>query len=448
MNCGVRIAGLTLSAALLAGAAAEGAAAQRADQPPAGTQGELRARQEALFAAMLQTPDDLDLMFDHALVSIALRDYEAAITTLERMLIFNPALGRAKVELGAAYFRLGAYENARYYFDDVLKNDAPPPEVERRVNSFLAEIDARSQTSGLSGVATLGLAYSSNANLGTPDSDIVLGGVGGIIDDAFVESDDIGARGTLRARHFVDLGQPDGDVWLTDVSIFTLHYLDETRGDIDSLILRTGPRLSLDERAFGPKLRPFIEGELLASDNDFLYGGIGAGVEYSDTLSETVNVFGAASTRWREYDDRNDFDGFTHRVVLGAAYTPVSALTVTGSVYGEADFAEADFNSNLELGARLGALYRYDSGFDFTDRLWTASAYIGGAVRQFEDPDPAVDPSRERSDTDLRAGASHVFHIADGWFVQADADVLLRDSNLPNFDIDNLGVALSVGRSF
>ena len=105
--------------------------------------GDLRAQQEALFQAMLQAPDDLEIMFDHALISIELLDYEAAISTLERMLIFNPGLNRAKVELGAAYFKLGAYENARFYFQDALTSGNLPPTVVMRVSRFLDEIEKR-----------------------------------------------------------------------------------------------------------------------------------------------------------------------------------------------------------------------------------------------------------------------------------------------------------------
>ena len=52
----------------------------------------LRAEQAQLFTEMFAAPADLDLMFRYALVSIRLQDYEAAISTLERILIYDPAL--------------------------------------------------------------------------------------------------------------------------------------------------------------------------------------------------------------------------------------------------------------------------------------------------------------------------------------------------------------------
>lgn len=52
---------------------------------------------------MFVRPDDLELMFEYALISVQLEDLEAAITTLERMLIYNRDLPRVHMELGAAY---------------------------------------------------------------------------------------------------------------------------------------------------------------------------------------------------------------------------------------------------------------------------------------------------------------------------------------------------------
>ncbi|MEX2518589.1 MAG: hypothetical protein WD969_04565, partial [Paracoccaceae bacterium] len=343
-----RAAGIALAVLAFAG----GAAAQNASV----SDSDLRARQTALYQALLAEPDNLDIMFEHALVSVELRDFESAITTLERMLIYNPALSRAKVELGAAYFRLGAYENSRYYFDDVLANHNPPPEVARRINVFVDEIGKRTQTSGFSGIASFGLAYSSNANLGPPNADVLFFDTDFTLNPDFVEADDIGVRALAQGRHYYDLNRPNNDVWLSDFQIFSLHYFEETAGDIDSFTFQTGPRLALTPRSYGPTIRPFVSGELLNSGNDLLYYGAGVGVDFSNTLSDEVNIFAAFETKWREYDERNDFDGLSISAVLGAAYSPDANTTFSAVVIGDTDQTSADFNTNYELGLRLAAV--------------------------------------------------------------------------------------------
>ncbi len=72
-------------------------------QDQSGSEAEMRAEQQKLIERLHARPDDLDAMFAYAVVSIRLRDYEPAIATLERMLIYRNDLPRVKLELGSAY---------------------------------------------------------------------------------------------------------------------------------------------------------------------------------------------------------------------------------------------------------------------------------------------------------------------------------------------------------
>jgi tetratricopeptide (TPR) repeat protein len=124
---GAGLAGALL-ALLLAGAAAS------AQDPAPGAPASLEARKEVLFQQMLREPANLDVIFAYADASAKLGDNEAAVSALERMLLFNPNLPRVQVELGALYFRMGSYEIARTYFEKALAA-APPPEVRSRIDT-------------------------------------------------------------------------------------------------------------------------------------------------------------------------------------------------------------------------------------------------------------------------------------------------------------------------
>jgi hypothetical protein len=50
----------------------------------------LEAQKAALFQQMLRNPANRDVTFSYADVSARLGDYEAAVSALERMLLFNP----------------------------------------------------------------------------------------------------------------------------------------------------------------------------------------------------------------------------------------------------------------------------------------------------------------------------------------------------------------------
>jgi Flp pilus assembly protein TadD len=70
-------------------------------------------RRRDLLRLMLQDPSNLDVAVEYASLSSQVGDYEAAVSTLERMLIFAPNTPRLQLELGILYYRLGSYEVSR-----------------------------------------------------------------------------------------------------------------------------------------------------------------------------------------------------------------------------------------------------------------------------------------------------------------------------------------------
>ncbi|MEL6783354.1 MAG: tetratricopeptide repeat protein, partial [Pseudomonadota bacterium] len=101
----------------------------------------INARRNVLFQRMVEQPEDLDIAFEYAALSVRVGDLEAAIGTLERMLIFAPGLPRLQLELGLLYYRAGAFETARTYLEAGIAAPNVPPNVLARVEQILAGID-------------------------------------------------------------------------------------------------------------------------------------------------------------------------------------------------------------------------------------------------------------------------------------------------------------------
>ena len=93
----------------------------------------IEAKRKDLFERMMGAPDDLDTAFEYAALSSQAADLEGAISTLERMLIYAPGLPRLQLELGVLYYRLGAYETARQYFEGTKAAGEVPAEVSTKV---------------------------------------------------------------------------------------------------------------------------------------------------------------------------------------------------------------------------------------------------------------------------------------------------------------------------
>jgi tetratricopeptide (TPR) repeat protein len=104
----------------------------------------------------------------HGLLLTAEENYDEAIFSFERVLVFTPDQHRARIELGRAYYLIGNYDRARDALNQVLEA-SPPADVKRNVNTLLARIDEaskRAQTqTNFGGTALIG--WDSNANSGS-----------------------------------------------------------------------------------------------------------------------------------------------------------------------------------------------------------------------------------------------------------------------------------------
>ena len=127
---------------------------------------EVRAEYDELFQRLFRDPGDLDLTFRFAEVAVQIGNYEAAISVLERMLLYNPNLPRVRLELGVLYFRLGSYALARAYLTRAIEGADVPDDVRQRVEVFLAEIEKRLSPSQFSGSVYGGYRYPDERQLG------------------------------------------------------------------------------------------------------------------------------------------------------------------------------------------------------------------------------------------------------------------------------------------
>ena len=138
---------------------------------------DVQGRREMLFQCMLEKPDDLDAAFEYAALSVQAGDLEAAISTLERMLIFAPGLPRLQLELGVLYYRLSAFETARSYFEAAVSAPDVPAEVQRaRSSSISPPSTMPARPTRFAGQVRAGIRYQTNANRAPTDGVVLLNG--------------------------------------------------------------------------------------------------------------------------------------------------------------------------------------------------------------------------------------------------------------------------------
>ncbi|MEM7238367.1 MAG: tetratricopeptide repeat protein, partial [Pseudomonadota bacterium] len=332
--------------------------------------GDLRARQSQLFQELQGRPDDLDLMALYAKVSIELEDYEAAISTLERMLIYRQDLPQVRRELGVAYFNLGSYQAAKLYLTQVVDEPDLPPDVRANVEAYLAEIESRTRENRLEFTASTGIIHSTNANFG-PEGLLVT--PVGLLPVVQGEAEaDTGVRVVLSVAHDYDLKRPNNDVWRTTGSFLGIRYFEVSEGNLELLTARTGPRLSLDDEEFGPKFRPYLDVTHLSVDDSSLYFQGMLGGEYTQTLSSFWSMFADVSTGYRNLTDNelDGFDNFRAEGEIGVAYIPTRDIVFRSSLLLQQEVADEFENTNTEIGGRFGVEYQYFPGLKFVDTKW------------------------------------------------------------------------------
>ncbi len=75
-----------------------------------------------LYTELMLDPTNVDKTLEYAALAVEMKDYEAAIPPLERLLLSYPNASKIQLELGELYTLLGSDAAAKTYFEDVLEN--------------------------------------------------------------------------------------------------------------------------------------------------------------------------------------------------------------------------------------------------------------------------------------------------------------------------------------
>jgi tetratricopeptide (TPR) repeat protein len=371
-------------------------AQQAAGNTPPTSQDALAARQTQLLEVMLRQPDNLDLAFEYATISSLLGDYEAAIATFERMLIYAPGLPRVQLELGVLYFRLGSYDTARYYFESALEGPNVPPEVETRIQSYIAAIDTEEDPTEFRAAIMLGVRGQTNANAAPGGRRVTLNGRDFLLDETSTGQADVNVFAAANLHGAYDLGS-QGDTLEADLLIYAARYHEVVRLDTGIAELTFGPsfnmkRFEMDNTRAG--IYGILSGVRLNHAN--YLGSVGAGARFVSLLNPKTRVVGKAEFRRRWYNDTAAFSTVSERngYVLRTDIKVSRQITAAwrARVFVLADFEEAKtvYNQSWEAGLGFGGTYKFASPIEKLTQPWSFDMEAGYVYREYEGPDPVI----------------------------------------------------------
>ena len=408
---------------------------------------QLEARKAQLFQQMLSSPANLDVTFAYAEVSAKLGDNEAAVGALERMLLFNPNLAAVDLELGALYFRMGAFKMARTYFDKALAAN-PPPEIRARVAQYLNEIALQVSPQRLTGLVFLGGQYQSDANV-APGANLINSPIGPILlNSDFVKRPDGNLFATGSGLYSYDLGTQNGDTLEIGATGLVDHYFRFTRLDLDLIEVTAGPRFNVplqSEVIRTPTVKPYLIVNEIGLGYAQYFHTEGGGIEATGLLPEGVAVRVAFEYRQKDFTNApgrllsTGLDGNDKLVILALK----KAVTPNSEVNFEFDYLDQStrfgFYANQAYSVSGSYRIRYEDPTRTIPFPLETAVYGGYVGDDYDAPDPCCNTSTnpavltlsKRHDRRWRFGLAQTFQVAANVAIVAQFQRDIVGSNLP-----------------
>lgn len=424
--------------------------------PPALSGEELaqaEARRRELFRMLLADPTNLDVAFEYAGLSARVGDIEAAISTLQLMLVYAPGLSRLQLELGVLYFRLGADEDARYYFESALAGPDVPDVVRARVDPYLEAIQKRTAGYTFGGTIAGGLRYQTNANAG-PSGTVRIQGIPFEVDATSAGQPDYDRFVAGNARYSYDL-QNQGDRLNVDLAFYGAWY--ENLHDINTALaeVKLGPVFDLER--FGMEDTTFavyaLGGGVLLAEEPYL-GILGGGSTAAKLLTPRTLFSVRTEYRREKYIDstlRPTASDRTGQRVTGSARVQQQLndrFSIFASFDGERRDTRKDYLNAWQWGGTAGWILAIQSPNTAQTEPWTVAMTGGYLQREFDAPDPTIDPTQRQFDEELFVIGSFTLPMRDGWALQAQGGYREVDSNYDVQVFDNTHGSLSLLKRF
>lgn len=399
----------------------------------------------------------VDAALEVARVAIREARYEQAAGILTGLQARDPNNPTIKLLLGDLYTRMGAREQAKLYLRQALESQQLADEQRRNAEALLAFAEGAGQRGNrawqFSGTFRSGLRYSSNANGGTDSDSILIGDVARATPDRVTDEDDfssflygygqatkpVSRRVSLDARGFV-YGRKQFDL-----------------EDQDLAAVRVQPGVIWDAvktRDYGLRLRPYAIAAATGIGREHALAQLGGGVRALERVDrdwffdQTVEW---SSVNYRNTDERpslDQLDGDDARLSLGVTHRLQEGITLRLEYRVSHRDTRETFLDRTRQRVRVAAstdLPAFWPGMEGTPNLRGGIAYLDS---RYDGPDPAVSATTTREDTEWAFDVDLMIPVQDSWSVELGADYSRTNSNLPNYDRDEVGATAGIRFDF
>ena len=205
-------------------------------------------------AAAPKEKPEIEDYFEEGMAALEDDRLATAIEKFRNILVIDPSLDRARLELALAYHRTLRYDEAERLAQQVLDDPLTPPDVRVTVLAFLAQVKRDSEIYGQKNQFTPfvmgGFMRDSNVNVGPTTADIRIGDVDQTLtqqslkqaDNAYVLN--TGIDHLYQSGKRVQIGERTGMLlWQSGASAYSRQYNNASDYDMVVASLNTGPAI-------------------------------------------------------------------------------------------------------------------------------------------------------------------------------------------------------------
>jgi len=440
------IAGLVAAASgvraqeLLVGFPLLGPLAQAETPPP--------AELDRLAEEIRLHPTDYEKTYAFIRLASQLGYDEEAISALQRLLMFNPNLARARKELGYLYAKLGADGSAAMQMRRAAQSADLDPAQKAQIEAQLPAIEQASEDLRIHGGLQIGVRSQSNANY-FPAGGLLE--VGGVQTNALLgRRPDTNTFELGQAALDWDFAGHNGPTLEVRGLAYATQQFSLPQYNVALFAGSIGPRFEI---APGLSVKPYATGAAaILGDIDYLNDG-GGGITFRKNFGRElvlepgfeyrslyVNNGGPWTWNWAAHTVSTLASGDVYTGSLNAFYRFNDWVKLEGrGVYSRANtFLSSQSSDTIDFEAMLRL--EFDPPLRELPRRWTLAPYARFMQIAFDSPNFLVDPFRARRDDAWSYGIAFDAPIGPQWGFTGHIEYLRNDSNIPNFKLQDLSV--------
>ena len=393
--------------------------------------------------------EDLESMFDRAILTRESGKTFEAIELFETILSNQPTLNRVRLELAVAYHQATRYQDALREFKLVLDDPATPENVKLSILAYLGQLTSDElkpdSMHSFSYYTKAGLLRNSNINA-TPGAG--LSTVAGI--DTAEKISSAGADINLSVSHRYSQKSPlniQGAAtyfeWQSQLGVTSNLYSRTSDYDYTVLSLSTGPAFIAPGR-WRANVSFRADQIVLGGNTLALFSSINPAItfdfgHYRNLTIETAYIH-------HSYDKLADLGRDGNETMIGAGYNTLVNNNNKGL---EAGFRLRQNDADI-AGYAFDDTELYFSGFTTISPQAVIYLRVNRHNYDYEGPDPVVSTQREETETLYALGYNRDLQqgILKNWIFNLEFSATSNNSNAPEYEYDRNLFSTSLSRYF